>query len=519
MFPTVRSKSMKAFSPSLFVRAAALTTIVVATPAFAQKSATPAATGGPTCEIEQGKPQTIARATLSLTKAQQAAKAGTDPTKDLKDVVGTLTAPGYKNDNPVGRAFLLASAYVMYLDQPGIQAVSPRSAVGILTDPAATIDVFAAADSSITVVEQSSPACATYMAPFRQQKAWLNVTNGAINALNENKLDSAELLARRSLTLDRKSPYAYSVLASVAKARKNYPMMLEYSKQTLTAAGSDSAYADIRDRTNYDIAATMTLRAQSATGAEKQQLAREAIAGWQPLLMTRDDVQGTTAVSNIAKMYIAAGDSAQFGKIYAPMIADPSKYAEATLLQAGVVASQNKRPDDAALLFNAVASRNPYQRDALNNLAASYIQAGENDKVNPVIDKLVALDPSNPDNWLLYAFNYVGMLKKIPKTSKLQKTYNDSLVYYNNKSEKMPVKVAFTEFTRNADGTVLAGTIENRGTAAKSYTLAVEFLGANGEVLGTETASVGPVAPKASQPFRIKTAKAGVAGYRYKPVA
>ncbi|MEO5902466.1 MAG: hypothetical protein ABIQ55_00465 [Gemmatimonadaceae bacterium] len=509
---------MKAFSPSFFVRAAALTTIVVATPAIAQKSATPVATGGPTCEIEQGKPQTIARATLSLTKAQQLAKSGANPTKDLKDIVGALTGPGYKNDNPVGRAFLLGSAYVMFLDLPATQAVSPRSAVGIATDPSGTIDIFAAADSAITVVEQSSPACATYMAPFRQQKAWLNVTNAAINALNENKLDSAELFARRSLTLDRKSPYAYSVLAGIAKARKNYPVMLEYSKQTLTAAGADSSFEDIRDRTNYDIAATMTLRAQAATGAERKALAREAIAGWLPLLLTKDDVQGTTAVSNISKMYIAAGDSAQFGKIYAPMISDPSRYAEATLLEAGVVASQNKRPDDAALLFNAVATRNPYQRDALNNLAASYIQAGENEKVNPVIDKLVALDPSNPDNWLLYAFNYVGMLKKAPKTGALAKKYNDSLVYYNTKSEKMPVRVAFTEFTRNSEGTVLAGEIENRGTAAKTYPLVVEFLGPNGQVIATETANVGPVSPKGKQTFRIKNAKTGVAGYRYKPV-
>ena len=38
------------------------------------------------------------------------------------------------------------------------------------------------------------------------------------------------------------------MLASVSKIRKNYPMMLEYSKQTLTAADSDSSFADIRDR-------------------------------------------------------------------------------------------------------------------------------------------------------------------------------------------------------------------------------------------------------------------------------
>ena len=508
---------MKAFSPSLFVRVAALTTIVVAAPAAAQQTA-PAASAATTatCEIEQGKPQTVARATLSLTKAQAAMKGG-NPTKDLKDVVSMLTAPGLKNENPVGKAFLLASAYVILLDQPTIQPIMPRSAVGLATDPTGTIDLFAAADSAITIVEQSSPGCVTYMAPFRQQKPWLNVTNAAINALNDNKLDSAEIYARRSLTLDRKSPYAYSVLASVAKARKNYPMMIEYSKQALAAAGADSVYADIRDRTNYDIAATMTLRAIDATGPDKKSLAREAIKGWEPLLTTKDDVQGTTAVSNIMKMYIAAGDSLQIGKIYAPMIADPANYAEGTLLQAGVVASQIKRPDDAALLFASVADRNPYQRDALNNLAASYIQAGTNDKVKPIVDKLVALDPSNPDNWLLYAFNYVGLLKTA-KDVKLKKQYNDSLVFYNNKSEKMLFKVGFTEFTRNSEGTVLAGTIENKGTTAKTYPLVVEFLGSKGEVITTETASVGPVSPKGTTVFKIKTAKTGIAGYRYKPL-
>ena len=509
---------MKAFSPSLFIRVAALATIAVASPAHAQKTTAPATApaAGPTCEIDQGKPQTVARATLSLAQAQTAMKSG-NPTKDLKNIVSTLTAPGLKNENPIGRAFLLASAYVFLLDQPGIQAISPRSAVGIATDPTGTIDLFAAADSAITIVEQSSPACATYMAPFRQQRAWLNVTNAAINALNDKKLDSAEIFARRSLTLDRKSPYAYSVLASLAKERKNYPMMLEYSKQTIAAAGTDSAYADIRDRTNYDVAATMTLRAQEATGADKKAMAREAISGWQQLLTSKDDAQGTTAVSSIARMYIAAGDSLQIGKIYAPMIAGPSNYSEGALLQAGVVASQFKRPDDAALLFNAVASQNPYQRDALNNLAASYIQAGENDKVKPIIDKLVSLDPSNPDNWLLYAFNYVGLLKKT-KNPKLTKQYNDSLVFYNTKYEKMTVKVAFTEFTRNAQGTTLVGTIENRGTVAKTYPLVVDFLGPKGEVLATETASVGPVSPKGTQPFRIKNVKTGIAGYRYKPV-
>ncbi|HEX6576699.1 MAG TPA: hypothetical protein VF042_17145 [Gemmatimonadaceae bacterium] len=507
---------MKAFQ----YRVLAAATIVSALPAFAQNPApAPAATtdAAAQCEIDQNKPQQVARATLSITKANAAMKGG-DPTKDLKDVVSTLNDPKLKNENPVGRAFLLASAYVMLLEQPNVDAIMPRSAIGIPSaDPAATIDLFAAADSAITIVENSSAACAAYMAPFRQQKAWLNVTNAAINALNANKLDSAEIYARRSLTLERKSPYAYTVLASVAKQKKNFPAMIEYSKQVITTAGEDTTYADVKRRAQYELATTLTERVKTATGADKKALAKEAIAAWTPMTFSDDMVEGTVAVRTLQEMYIAAGDSTQIGKIYAGMIADPAKYGEGALLQAGVVASQFKRPDDAALLFEAVVKKNPYSRDALNNIAASLLQANENDKAGPYIAKLIELDPSNPDNYMLYAFQYAGKLKgKVD--AKTQKLYNDSLVYWNNKSEKLPVKIGFTEFSRNSEGTTLAGEIENRGTTPKTYNLAVEFLAADGTVLFTETATVGPVAPKAKKEFRIHNAKTGVAGYRYKPL-
>ncbi len=505
---------MKAFFPTLLTAA----TIVGALPALAQTppAAAPAASG-PVCEIEQGKPQAVARATLSLTKANQLAKSG-DPTKDLKDIVSSLNAPALKNENPVGRAFLLASAYVMLLEQPTIQPVGPRSAIGISADPAAPIDLYAAADSMITIVEQSSPNCAAYMAPFRQQKPWLDVTNAAINALNANKLDSAQIYAMRSLTLDKKSPYAYTVLASIAKQKKDFAKMVEYSKQVVAAAGTDTAYADVKSRAQYELAATLTDRVRAATGAEKKTLAKEAIAAWDPLVHSDDNVEGTVAVRSLQELYIAAGDSANMNTIYTAMLANPDKYGEGALLQAGVIASQFKKPDEAAKLFDATLRKNPYSRDALNNIAASLLQAGENEKAAPFIDKLVAMDPSNPDNYMLYAYEFAGKLKK-KVDAKTQKIYNDSLVYWSTKSEKLPVKVTFTEFSRNSDGTTLAGEIENRSTTPKSYTLAVDFLGADGSVLFTETQTVGPVAPKAKGQFKLHNAKQGVAGYRYKPLA
>jgi tetratricopeptide (TPR) repeat protein len=294
--------------------------------------------------------------------------------------------------------------------------------------------------------------------------------------------------------------------------------MIEFSKQVIATSGDDTSYTDVKRRAQYELAATMTERARAATGAEKKTLAKEAIASWDPLVLSQDNVEGTVAIRSLQELYIAAGDSVKLNQTYAPMLANPDKYGEGALLQAGVIASLIKKPDDAAKLFEAVVKKNPYSRDALNNIAASLLQNGENDKAHPYIVKLVEMDPSNPDNYMLYAFEYAGKLKK-KVDLKTQKMLNDSLVYYNNKAEKLPVKVSFSEFSRNSDGTTLAGDIENRSTTPKTYTMSVDFLGPDGSVLFTETQTVGPVPPKGKGEFKIHNAKQGVAGYRYKPLS
>ena len=243
-----------------------------------------------------------------------------------------------------------------------------------------------------------------------------------------------------------------------------------------------------------------------------------AIKAWQDYIaVANNDLLLADAIDNEARMYYEAGDSLSVPAIYKPLIADPTKYGELSLVHAGVVATRNGHPDDAIKLFNAALAQNPYSRDAINNLAATYIQNKEYSKAFPLIDKLVSIDPSNPDNPLLYAFAYQGLYKGT-KDKKLQKIYTDSLVYFNNKSENAPVKVLVTEFTRRPDATMLGGTIENRGTTAKTYTLNVDLLDKSGAVVSSETATVGPVAPKKSGAFKITTAKGGVYGYRYKPI-
>ena len=488
--------------------AAALTFgVFVAAPLAAQNA-------GPTCDPTANTRGDIAKAQFSMTRAIAASDKG-NPTKDLQNVL-RLVDNG--TDNPTARSYLRGEAYVLYLMQPNTPAVVQRSALGLTTNPTGTIDLFAAADSSFSVVEKASPECVPVVIQWRQQRPWLNTLNSAISALNANQLDSAEAFAKRSLLLDRHAPYAYSVLGSIARDRKNWAAANDYWNQALAAAGTDTIYADVRTKTMYEIASSASDRAEAATGAAKKAAAREAIKPWQDYIaVANNDLLLADAIDNASSMYVEAGDSTSVPTIYAPMLANPSKYGEIALVHAGVVATRNGHPADAAKLFNAALSQNPYSRDATNNLAATYIQNNEFPKAFPLIDKLVVMDPSNPDNPLLYAFAYQGMYKST-KDKKLQKIYTDSLVYWNNKSENAPVKLAVTEFTRRPSETTLGGTIENRGATAKTYTVNIELLDKTGNVIDTQTTTVGPVSPKSTKTFKITSAKGGAYGYRYKPL-
>jgi Tfp pilus assembly protein PilF len=485
--------------------------------AVASAQGTPAA-AAPACD--PGASQAVAKASLFLQRAAQEVQAKQDASKDLKQAITALTTPSKDND-AVGRAYYLGQAYILYLQQPGVAAIGPRSSYGIATDPSGTIDLFAAADTAFNTVEAAKPGCRAELAQWREQKPWLDELNASINALNAQKYDSAQAYATRALLLDRRAPYAYTVLASVATNKKDYTTAASMLEKAVTAASADTIYNDAKQNAMFDLANTYTMEYQAATGAAKAQAAQQAVTAWENVLAAGGrDARVAHALAVAGQILVEQKDTTALPKVYAPVLAAPATFGDQTLLNAGVVATQAHHPQDAARFFDAVLAHNPYQRDALKNLAASYVATSEPQKMLPLLDRLVALDPNNADNWLLYAYAYSGMLKDAKGNAKLTKAYTDSLVKYNTKSEKLTPVITVQEFSFGGDDktATLGGTVENRGTTTKSFSFQVEFLDKSGNVVGTQTVNVGPIAPKASAPFKATVQSDAAVAYRYKPV-
>ena len=498
-------------------RAAALKVMALASVASSLPAATVLAQPA-SCTVDQSKPKELALATLALAQAQGGANPA-GKTKGLRDVVKNATG-GKPTENPAGRDYVLAQALVMWAAEPGMSGTVRRGDLGYTSTPDATIDVLAAADSSLTRLQQAVPGCAELAMQLRQQPAWLNLVKGSIEALNANKPDSAAALANRSLVMYRGSPYPYHVLSAVATQKNDVPTATANWNKVIELAGTDTTYRSLRLSALYNLGVVQLDQATAATGDAQKTAAQTAAATIRRYLAEApSSAEAPQMQDALARALKLTGDAAAITSVYTDQLQNPGKYSDLALSQAGVIAAQNNQNADAAKLFEHALKANPYQRDALNNLASMYYGLKRYDEMLPIVQRLVAIDPSNPDNWLFAAYAYQELGKAAKPTSPQRKAYTDSLLKYKALSEKTPVKLTFTQFTRAADRTTLAATLENLASAtAKSYTVTFEFLDATGNVVATESATVGPVEKGKSAPFTVNVPKPGIVALRYAPL-
>lgn len=495
------------------------------------------------CDVDEGKPGEVARAMLALQVAQNAKPE--DAARQLRNAIGSLEKAD-KSKNPVGQNFVLGKALVLWLAQPNEPSITTRGSLGFTQNPQAPFDLVTGIDSAFTVVEKAMPECASQTSAWRAQKGWVTMINDAIQQLNANHADSAEMLAKRSLILNPNAPYGYMVLGNLAQKRDSVRQAINYFKQTVEKSGTDTSYADLKRQTALAAANLAAQAAGSASGADKS--AYLADAKWGYDLVANDPKAGNyadQARTGLAQIAAASGDTAAVRATYAPELANPSQYTFQQLLNSGVTAARAQQVSDATTLFEAAYKKNAYHRDVLYNLAIMYLNGDQYAKVIPVVRNLVSIDPSNGDNYRLFTIAYANEQKgfndkiksynalakkaKLPKAVKAYedsarfyfdsaKAVADSALKYNTIAEGFPMKVAFNEFSTQEDKSTLGGTVTNSTDQPQTYTMKVDFLDVNGKVVNSQTATVGPVAPGQSGTFSVSGTGVGIAAFRYGPL-
>jgi tetratricopeptide (TPR) repeat protein len=493
-------------------------------------AALPAMAQGEACRIDYGKPGQVKDANKAVETSEVIGKPE-DKRKAFMRAVTLLTKePEKVRSNQVAANMVLGRALIDLATLPDMPQKVRRGDVGFTMDPDATIDLLASADSLLDGVEATMPACKEETEGWRRGP-YSTLVNDAVNMYNAQQVDSAEALVRRALMIYDGYPVAYfgyNILGNIQQAKDDMPGAIASFAKVADLMKGDTSVVEERKTTVILVAQLKIDQAEKLEGDAKTAAMNEVVTYLQEYL--KEFPGDMKAQSAIATAQLKSGDIAAARRLFDEMLANPDKYTDLNLLEAGVGAARASQNAMAAQLFEAGLKKNPYSRDGLFNLATVFTDSSLNklEQMPEILKRLNAIDPENPDNAQLAALYWQAKArstraaaegKDLPDPAAVAfKNANDSLLFYFERYQNAKTKVTFNLFSHDEGRHVLAGSIENRSDEEKNYTLKFEFLDVTGKVLETREVSVEGVKGKGSKSFRVElTDKPGVAAFRYAP--
>jgi tetratricopeptide (TPR) repeat protein len=366
------------------------------------------------------------------------------------------------------------------------------------------------ADTALTRAEKMAPDCAKEIDGYRQN-AWVALIKGGNGFEEQKNLDSALALYTQAGVIFRKSPIPYYQAASVFNEQGKTDSAAAYYGKAVAAGANatDTTEKKIRDRSAFNQGALL-LNAQKHAEAAKvfeeylQRMpndieAKRGLAAAYRGLGQADKAQA------LEQQIVAAGGSAAGA-------AGGGGAGSADLMNVGVNLYNDKKYAEAAEAFAKVSAAEPHNRDALFNLANTFLALKDGAKLLATAQRLSAIEPLSENSLKLVGEGY----KQAGNVDEAVKTAEQVLA--------LPVDVRVTDFTSAAGGASLSATATGREaqTAAGKpippvpAAITVEFLDAKGTPVGSQDVQI--PALKAGQTHEIKAAAqgAGIAAWRYK---
>jgi len=492
-------------------------------------AAVPAMAQGEMC-ADYNKPGQVKDANKTVTTGEVVGKPEDKRKAYIRAVTLLTKEPEKVRVNQIAANLVLGRALIDLATLPDMPAKVRRGDVGFTMDPDATIDLLATADSLLDSAEAQNPACKTETEGWRRAP-YSTLVNDAVNAYNAQQIDSAEVLVRRSLMIYDNYPVAYfgyNILGNIQQSKDSMPAAIESFKKVAQLMKGDTSVVAERKTTMILVAQLMIDQSEKQDSSARAASMKEVVTYLQEYL--KEFPGDMKAQSAIATAQLKSGDVTAARQLFDEMLANPDKYTDLNLLEAGVGAARASQNAMAAQLFEAGLKKNPYSRDGLFNLATVYSDTalGKIDQMPEILKRLNEVDPENPDNAQLAALYWQARAralrapaegKGLPDPAAVAfKAANDSLLFYYERFQNAKTKVTFNLFSHDEGRHVLAGAIENRGDEEKSYTLKLEFMDATGKVIDTREVAVEGVRGKSSKPFRVElTDKPGVAAFKYAP--
>ncbi|MGH7583045.1 MAG: tetratricopeptide repeat protein, partial [Gemmatimonadales bacterium] len=248
------------------------------------------------------------------------------------------------------------------------------------------------ADSAFTEVETLDPDCAEETKSYRQ-KAWLVLVQPSAEYMHKGQTDSALAVLRASMIISRIYPQGYYNLGGTFVDKKMYDSAVYYFKQAQQKSGSDPQFASTLKNSTYNLAYLY------------QQMGdmQNAITEYRQYLTY--DPNNTDVKRALASALRLTGKTDEASALEQQLMASGAM-SSGDLMSAGVRSFNAKDYAAAADAFQKVLDNEPYNRDAMFNLANSYFAMDSGQKLIETSTRLLAIEPLSEANVKLLANGY-----------------------------------------------------------------------------------------------------------------
>jgi tetratricopeptide (TPR) repeat protein len=360
----------------------------------------------------------------------------------------------------------------------------------------------AAADTALSKAVAIAPDCAQDVAKYRRA-AWVPVINQGIDFLKTKQTDSATAYFELANRLYAKSPHAYYYLATMAFDANDMDRALVYFDSSL-AVPADSNDAQLQDQATFNKAVVL-LRMNRGTEAvpvlQKFTAKHPDDLNAKKALMSAYQAAGLQdSVNAVAAQLEAAGESVQRTAV-----------ADTIPFNAAVKAFNEERWADAAAAAEKVAAVEPYNRDAIYMLVASYYRLKKGPALVRWGKQLIGMDPASEAGLQMLGFGY--------------NLTNDSkdAVATRLKLNALPVAISHAALAVTPNGATFTATATGRdattsdGKAAAPHpvTLTIEFVNKDGAAVATTDVAVPALKTGATFDVSATAQGEGITSWRY----
>ncbi|UCG85171.1 MAG: tetratricopeptide repeat protein, partial [Gemmatimonadota bacterium] len=403
----------------------------------------------PTCELDQGHFLVRAAKTYLQGATEEADPASREELlvsahRNLMDAINSDQA-----DNPAVWYFLGRYYYLQH-DGPG-------------------------ADSAFSRVGEMVPECAADIGYYRES-LWVRLVNRGIDSMQAYAYDGAKAEFRNANAVLLESNVALYYLAGLYGQEGDADSALHYFKRVVELGTADTAHLD-----NYH------------TSVENVATLYQMLGEWDSTVVWYEKVRETDptnpdALFGIAEAHNELGNTDQAIAIYDEILSNAAAMNSLDLFSMGVSLFNAEEFEKAVEAFNVGLQKNPFYRDALFNLANTYLEISQDQgrpqaerdnalvEMDRVTHRLIEIDPKNRQTYRILAAAH--SLQGMDDTTAMIMDQMDALTYEVAVDLSRPMSGGFT----------IAGRLINlEDTPTEVPTITFEFLDETGNVVSTDT--------------------------------